>query len=59
MLSYMIGAMEGRDVATYDIPGAFSQNDYYKGDIYINIGGAMVTLLKEINLAYYKDFIYI
>ena len=33
----MIDEMEGWDVATADITGAFLQNDYNKGDIYINI----------------------
>ena len=48
MLSCMIDAMEGRDVATLDIPGAFLQTDYDKGDIHIKLEGAMVTLLEEI-----------
>ena len=39
MLSYIIEAMEGQDVATADIPGYFLQNYYYKGDIYINMEG--------------------
>ena len=48
MLSCMIDEMEGREVATSDIPGAFLQTDYEKGDIYIKLEGAMVTLLEEI-----------
>ena len=58
MLSCMIDAMEGREVATADIPGAFLQTDYDKGDIHIKLEGAMVTLLEEIDPEYYKDFIF-
>ena len=47
MLSCMIDAMEGREVATAKIPGAFLQTEYYKGDIHIKLEGAMVTLLKD------------
>ena len=39
MLSLMIDAMEGRDVATAEIPGAFLQTDYDKGDIHIKMEG--------------------
>ena len=46
MVSCMIGAMEGWDVATSE-------------DIHINMEGKMVTLLEEIDPDYYKDFIYI
>ena len=58
MLFCMIDAMEGREVATADILGAFLQTDYYKGDIHIKLEGAMVTLLEEIDPEYYKDFIF-
>ena len=54
----MIDAMEGQEVATSDIPGAFLQTDYDKGDIHIKLEGAMVTLLEEIDLEYYKDLIF-
>ena len=39
VLLYMIDAMEGQDVATAYIPGAFLQTDYYKGDIHIKLEG--------------------
>ena len=58
MLSCMIDAMEGWEVATADIPGAFLQTDYGKGDIHIKLEGDMVTLLEEIDPEYYKYFIY-
>ena len=34
----IIDAMEGREVETDNIPGAFLQTDYDKGDIYISMG---------------------
>ena len=58
MLSCMIDATEGQEVATADIPGAFLQTEYYKGDIHIKLEGAIVALLEEIDLEYNKDFIY-
>ena len=58
MISCMIDAMEGREVETADIPGAFLQTDYDRGDIHIKLEMAMVTLLEEIDPKYYKDFIY-
>ena len=58
MISRMIDAMEGWEVATADIPGAFLQTYYYKGDIQIKLEGSMVPLLEEIYPGYYKDFIF-
>ena len=58
MLSCMNDTMEGREAATADIPGAFMQTEYYKGDIHIKLEGTMVNLLEEIDPEYYKDFIY-
>ena len=58
MLLCMIDTMEGREVVTADIPGAFLQTDYEKGDIHIKLEGAMVTLLEEIDPEYYKDLIF-
>ena len=51
--------MEGQGVTTADIPGAFLQTDYNKGDIHINTEGAMVNLIKEVDPAYYNYSIYI
>ena len=48
MLSYMIDATEGRDVAAAEIPWAFLKTDYYKGDIHMNMEGEMVNLPEEI-----------
>ena len=41
MLSCMIDAMEGQEVTTADIPGAFLQTDYDKEDIHIKMEGAI------------------
>ena len=45
ILLCMIYTMEGRYVATSDIPGAFLHTNYYKGDIHIKLEGAVVALL--------------
>ena len=52
MLSCMIDAMEGQKVATADIPGAFLQTDYDKGDIHTKLEGAMVTPIEDIDPEY-------
>ena len=58
VLSCMIDAMEVREVATSDIPGAFLQTNHDKGYIHIKLEEAMITLLEEIDPDYYKYFIY-
>ena len=39
--------------------GAFLKTDYDKKDIHIKMEGETVTLMEEIDPAYYKDFIYL
>ena len=58
ILLCMTDEMEGWEVATVDIPGAFLQTDYDKEDIHIKQEGDMVTLLEEIKPEYCKYFIY-
>ena len=58
VLSCMIDAMEGREVATSDIPGTFLHTDYGEGYIHIKLEGFMFTLLQYIDPEYYKSFIY-
>ena len=58
ILSCMIDAMEGRDVATADIPGAFLQTDYNKGDTHLRIEGPMLDLLLKIEPEYYRKYIH-
>ena len=57
MISCMVDKMEFWEVTTADIPGAFLQNDYEKGDIHINLEGSVVNLLENINPKYYEYFI--
>ena len=52
-------AMEFQDVSIADIPRAFRQTDYEKGDVHIKTEGDMVNLLKYIYPAYYKECVYI
>ena len=52
ILSCIIDAMGGQDVATADIPGDFLQTGYDKGDIHINMEEGMVTQSEEIGPAY-------
>ena len=49
MLLCMIDAMEGQEVATSNIPGAFLQTDYDKVDIHIKLEGAIVILIEDID----------
>ena len=53
-LSCMIDVKEGRDVATADIPGAFLQTKYNKGDTHIRIDGPMLDLLTQIYPSLYR-----
>ena len=57
MLLCMIDTIESQELSTTDIPGAFLQTEYYKGDIHIKMEGAMSNLLEEINQEYYKYLI--
>ena len=59
MLSLIIYVIEVPDVATVEIPGALLQTDYNKGYINIKMEGVMVTLMEEIDPAYYKGFVYL
>ena len=59
MLSCSIDKMEVYDVATSDIPQDLLQTNYGKGYIHIKMEGSMVNLLEDIDLVYFKDFIYL
>jgi len=56
MLSLIIDAKEGRDVATVDIPGAFMQTDMEE-KVYMRIDGVMADLLVKIDPDKYKKFV--
>ena len=50
MILCMIDALEGRHVATVDIPGAFLQTDMPEGeDVYIRLDGTMAELLCRLD----------
>ena len=58
VLSCMIDAHERRDVATADIPGAFLQTEYHKGDTHIRIEGPMLELLVDLDPEHYRKYIH-
>jgi hypothetical protein len=59
MTSCLMDAIEGRKVATCDIPGAFLQADWpAERDCYIKFEGAMVSMICDIDPKYKKDVVY-
>jgi hypothetical protein len=56
MLSCIIDAKEGRDVATADIPGAFMQTDLDK-TVHMRLDGAMAELLLRIDPKLYWKYL--
>ena len=54
----LIDAIEGRDVATADIPGAFLQTDMPEGEnVYIRLDGTMAELLCRIDPKMYRKYL--
>ena len=60
MLTCMIDAYEGRDVATVDIPGAFLQTKMPKGekDVHVILDGRMAELLAKIAPETYQEYVH-
>jgi hypothetical protein len=56
MLSCTIDAMEGRDVATVDIPGAFMQADMDE-TVHIKLEGTMAELFARLDPKLYRKYI--
>ena len=56
MLSCVIDAMEGRDVATVDIPGAFMQADM-DDVVHMKLEGKMAELLVRIDPKLYRKYV--
>jgi hypothetical protein len=56
MLSCVIDATEGRDVATADVPGAFMQTDIDE-DVYIRMSGPLAKLLTKVDPEKYSSFV--
>jgi hypothetical protein len=59
MTSCLMDAIEGRKVATCDIPGAFLQADWPADrDCYLKFEGAMVSMICDIDPKYKKNVVY-
>ena len=56
LLSCVIDAMEGRDVATIDIPGAFMQADM-EDVVHMKLEGKMAELLVRIDPKLYRKHV--
>ena len=56
MLTSVVDAMEGRDIATVDIPGAFMQAEMDE-TVYMRLDGRMAELLVQINPKAYQEYI--
>jgi len=56
MISCVIDAMENRDVAIVDIPGAFMQADM-EATVYVKLEGALAELLVKANPPRYQYFL--
>ena len=57
LLTCLVDAMEERDVATVDIPGAFMQADMEGDDVHMKLEGKMVHLLAQIDPKLYRKYI--
>ena len=55
MLSCVIDAMEGRDVATVDIPGAFMQANMDE-TVHMRLHGTMAELIAKIDPKLYRKY---
>jgi hypothetical protein len=59
MASCLMDAIEGRKVATYNIPGAFLQANWPADqDCYLKFEGAMVSMICDIDPEYKKNIVY-
>eukprot|EP00957_Ditylum_brightwellii_P084518 6426542-Ditylum_brightwellii.AAC.1 len=56
MLSCIIDAMEERDVATVDIPGAFMQTEM-DDVVHMKIEGTMAELLTKLDPKMYRQYL--
>jgi hypothetical protein len=56
ILSCVIDAVEGRDVATCDIPGAFMQSDM-KGKVVMKLEDVMAEIIVKIDPTQYKKYV--
>ena len=56
LLTCLIDALERRDVATVDIPGAFMQSDMEGEETHMKLEGKMVDILEKIDPALYSKY---
>lgn len=56
LLTCLIDAMENRDIATVDIPGAFMQSYLEGNDLHMKLEGKMVDILAKLNPAHYTKY---
>jgi hypothetical protein len=56
ILTYVIDAIEGRDVATCNIPGAFMQS-YMKGKVLMKLEGVMAEVILKIDPKQYQKYV--
>ena len=56
-LSYIIDAMEKRDVATVDVPGAFMQADMEGPEVHMKVEGNMARILENIDPELYSKYV--
>ena len=59
LLTCVIDAMEERDVATVDIPGAFMQSDMEGETTHMKLEGKTVDILNRIDPSLYNKYIQI
>jgi len=59
ILSCIIDAMEMRDIATIDIPGAFMQADMDEEVVHLCLHGKMAELLVQLDPKLYRKYIQI
>jgi hypothetical protein len=56
MLTCVIDAIKGQNVATVDIPGAFMQSEM-KGDVYMKLEGVMAEVIMKRDPKKYKNYV--
>ena len=56
LLTFLIDAMERREVVTVDIPGAFMQSDLEGEDMHMKLEGGMVQILERIDPNLYSKY---
>jgi hypothetical protein len=56
MLTCVIDAIEGRDVATVDIPGAFMQSGM-EGNVHMKLQGVMAEVIMKLDTKKYEKYV--